>query len=90
MNSLGREVAVGLNTFHVQGYPQKPVHQYDISITGTGPDGNNLRRIVIMKVWNSKAVQTKLAHPSWLFDGNKLAWYVFFPSPSPSRAITDS
>lgn len=68
-NTLGREVAVGLNTFHVVGFPSKKVHQYDVTISGSG----DIKRMVIMKVWKSKAVQSGLDQ-SWLFDGNKLAW----------------
>jgi eukaryotic translation initiation factor 2C len=82
---LGKEITVGLNTFHVLQFPQKPVQQYDISIVGTGKDGNNLKRMVIMKVWNSKSVQDKIDQ-SWLFDGNKLAWWV--PSSSFSFVMT--
>jgi eukaryotic translation initiation factor 2C len=73
--TLGKEVTIGLNTYHVVQYPQKPVNQFDVSIIGTGPDANNLRRTVIMKVWNSKPVQDRIDQ-SWIYDGNKLAWYV--------------
>jgi eukaryotic translation initiation factor 2C len=69
MNKLGRDVAIGLNTFHVLQFPQKPVYQYDITIMGNSAD----KRMVVMKVWNSKAVKAKLDQ-SWIFDGNKLAW----------------
>jgi eukaryotic translation initiation factor 2C len=71
--SLGREVAIRLNTFHVLEFPSKPVHQYDITITSAGNNKGDVPRMVILKVWKSKAVQEKLDR-GWVYDGNKLAW----------------
>ena len=69
MNKLGKECNVGLNTYHVLQFPKKPVYQYDVQIIGDSAD----KRMVINKVWRSKTVKSKL-DPSWIFDGNKLAW----------------
>jgi eukaryotic translation initiation factor 2C len=69
MNKLGKECTIGLNTYHVLKFPQKPVFQYDISLIGDSAD----KRMVVAKVWGSKTVKSKL-DPSWIFDGNKLAW----------------
>lgn len=71
LNSLGREVLIGLNTFHVQQYPVKPVHQWDITVNQEAP--GDVKSMMKLKVWRSKTVQQGL-DPSWLYDGNKLAW----------------
>lgn len=72
-NTLGREAEINLNTFEVLGVPTKPVYQYDITMV----DGHNKqpdKRMLINKIWKSKAVQSGLGAGNWLFDGNKLAW----------------
>lgn len=69
MNNLGKECKIGLNTFHVTHFPTKPVYQYDVQFFGNSCD----KRMVIKKVWNSKTIKSKL-DPSWIHDGNKLAW----------------
>ncbi|KAE9972193.1 hypothetical protein BLS_004152 [Venturia inaequalis] len=69
LNNLGKECNIGLNTYHVTQFPNKPVYQYDVQVHGNSSD----KRIVIDKVWNSKTIKSKL-DPSWIFDGNKLAW----------------
>jgi eukaryotic translation initiation factor 2C len=33
------------------------------------------RRALVKKVWHSQAVKNAIG-PSWIFDGNRLAWYV--------------
>lgn len=69
LNNLGKECNIGLNTYHVTQFPNKPVYQYDVQMHGNSCD----KRMVINKVWNSKTIKSKL-DPSWIFDGNKLAW----------------
>lgn len=69
LNNLGKECNIGLNTYHVTQFPNKPVYQYDVTVIGNSCD----KRMVINKVWNSKTIKSKL-DPSWIFDGNKLAW----------------
>ena len=71
-NTLGREVQVNLNTFDILSPPSKPVQQYDITIVR---DVGTPTRLIQMKVWKSKTLQQALGQGSWLFDGNKLAWY---------------
>ncbi|TID14019.1 Piwi-domain-containing protein [Venturia nashicola] len=71
LNNLGKECNIGLNTYHVTQFPIKPVYQYDVQIIGGAVD--SLKRMVIGKVWHSKTIKSKL-DPSWIFDGNKLAW----------------
>jgi eukaryotic translation initiation factor 2C len=73
--SLGQEIVVRLNTFHVNQFPQKPVHQYDITINYKKPTSDGPKRGVLVKVWNSKTVQNRVGK-GWLWDGNKAAWYV--------------
>lgn len=66
---LGREINIGLNTFAVN-VPQTKVAQYQVLI-GSGAE----KRGLIMKAWESKAVQSQLPMPhAWIFDGNTLAW----------------
>jgi hypothetical protein len=72
-NTLGREITLNLNTFDIISPPTKNVQQYDITIVS---DKGAPTRVVQMKVWKSKAVQQALGKGSWLFDSNKLAWYV--------------
>jgi eukaryotic translation initiation factor 2C len=67
-SKLGQAIKVGLNTFHVENFPDKPVYQYDVSI-GKGDE----KRGAIAKVWESKAVQAAVGK-SAIFDGNKLMW----------------
>ena len=74
-NKLGKEVNIGLNTFHVLSYPTRPVHQYDIDMVPKVKT-QDIKRLLIAKIWKSKAVQAKLGTGNWIFDGNKLAWYV--------------
>jgi eukaryotic translation initiation factor 2C len=56
----------------VINYPTKPVYMYDVAV-GKGDE----KRGTIKAMWESKAVQKELG-PGWIFDGNKLAWYVIF------------
>lgn len=67
-SKMGQAIKVGLNTFHVEQFPNIPVYQYDVMI-GNGTE----KRGMISKVWNSKAVQKEMGDGA-IFDGNKLAW----------------
>ncbi|KAK8222085.1 Protein argonaute [Zalaria obscura] len=67
-SSLGREINMGLNTFHVERLPEKKVVQYDVLI-GNGAEARGL----IMNLWESRAVQQAIGR-GFVFDGNKLAW----------------
>ncbi|KAF2144567.1 uncharacterized protein K452DRAFT_266507 [Aplosporella prunicola CBS 121167] len=68
LNTQGREVVIGLNTFNVVAIPSKPIYQYDV-IIGSGSE----KRGLIKAVWNSKTLQNQLGQ-NWIFDGNKIAW----------------
>lgn len=72
-NNLGREINLTLNTFNVLQAPNTIVHQYDVA-WGAGTDSS--KRVLIKKIWNSKAVKAALGEPQnlWIYDGNKLAW----------------
>lgn len=72
-NSQGRETIVQLNTFNVLSYPTKKVYQYDVTIFQAGKPVDEKKRTFIKKIWQSKAVQSKIGK-GWLYDGNKLAW----------------
>ncbi|KAF2838610.1 Piwi-domain-containing protein [Patellaria atrata CBS 101060] len=69
LNTKGREILVKLNTFTVNRFATKPVHQYDVLI-GNG----NEKRQLIKKIWNSRTLQAELGDHGWIFDGNKIAW----------------
>lgn len=68
-SKMGQAIKIGLNTFHVESFPNMPIYQYDVMI-GNGVE----KRGVIWKVWNSRAVQKELGGEGTIFDGNKLAW----------------
>ncbi|KAK7193057.1 hypothetical protein DPSP01_007599 [Paraphaeosphaeria sporulosa] len=72
-NTIGKPVNVTLNTFNVDKFPTQIVYQYDIS-WGTGTDAS--KRVLVKKIWRSKAVKDALGEPQnlWIYDGNKLAW----------------
>ncbi|KAI5361410.1 Putative PAZ domain, Piwi domain, ribonuclease H-like superfamily, argonaute, linker 1 [Septoria linicola] len=68
LSKLGQPTKVGLNTYHVESFPNIAVYQYDVMI------GNGIeKRGLIDKVWNSKAVKAEMGNFT-VFDGNKLAW----------------
>ncbi|SMR63616.1 unnamed protein product [Zymoseptoria tritici ST99CH_3D1] len=67
-SKLGQAIKVGLNTFYVEAFPDKPVYQFDVTI-GKGDE----KRGAIAVVWKSKAVQAAVG-PKAIFDGNKLMW----------------
>ncbi|KAI9845055.1 MAG: hypothetical protein M1838_001912 [Thelocarpon superellum] len=66
--TLGREVAIKLNSYSILKYPDKTIYQYDVQIGGLSE-----RRALIKKVWSSKTVAGQTGK-SWIFDGNKIAW----------------
>ena len=66
-STLGQSIKIGLNAFNVEQFPTKDVYQFDVHI-GSGTETRGL----IMKVWESRAVQDALG-PGFIFDGNKLA-----------------
>jgi len=69
-STLGRDIAVSLNTFNVTQYPNKPVQQFAVLI-GSGQE----KKPLVMKLWRSKAVQDALpTQNSWIFDGDKIAY----------------
>ncbi|KAI9738223.1 MAG: hypothetical protein M1834_008721 [Cirrosporium novae-zelandiae] len=70
-NTTGKEVAMNINSYGVASYPTQTIYQYDVLI-GSGVE----KRVVIQKVWGSKQMKKVLNHPSWIFDGNRLAWSV--------------
>ncbi|KAF2008199.1 eukaryotic translation initiation factor 2C 2 [Amniculicola lignicola CBS 123094] len=72
-NNFGREISLTLNTYNVLQSPSTPVHQYDVA---WGQSTDATKRILIKKIWNSKAVKSALGEPLnlWIYDGNKLAW----------------
>ena len=79
-----------LNTFNVIQSPNRVVHQYDVSTVALwkafgilrhvqvawGSNTDATKRVLVKKIWNSKAVKTALDEPKslWIYDGNKLAW----------------
>lgn len=67
-SKLGVAIKVGLNSFHVETFPDIPIYQYDVQI-GSGVE----KRGAIRAVWESKAVQKEVGANS-VFDGNKLMW----------------
>ncbi len=67
-SKLGNAIKVGLNTFHVESLPGKPVYQFDVLI-GSGTE----KRGLIKKLWASKSLKEALGQ-GFIFDGNKLAW----------------
>lgn len=67
-SKLGVAIKVGLNSFHVESFPDMPIYQYDVQI-GSGKE----KRGAIRAVWESKAVQKEVGAMS-IFDGNKLMW----------------
>ncbi|KXT16422.1 hypothetical protein AC579_5117 [Pseudocercospora musae] len=67
-SKMGQACKVGLNTFHVEKFPNIPIYQFDVQI-GSGVE----KRGVVNAVWNSKKVQAELGAGA-IFDGNKLAW----------------
>ncbi|KAF2129769.1 eukaryotic translation initiation factor 2C 2 [Dothidotthia symphoricarpi CBS 119687] len=72
-NIYGKECAITLNTFNVAKAPSTVVHQYDIA---WGGETDPTKRVLIKKIWYSKAVKAALGEPKnlWVYDGNKLAW----------------
>lgn len=74
LNTYGRECGITLNTFNIKAVPDKIVHQYDVSFTGDAKDYT--KRVLLKKIWKSKAVKEAVGEPSnlWVWDGNKLAW----------------
>jgi eukaryotic translation initiation factor 2C len=67
-SKLGVPAKVGLNVYHVEQFPNIPVHQYDVMI-GNGAE----KRGLIKKVWESQAVRKEMDQFT-IYDGNKLAW----------------
>jgi eukaryotic translation initiation factor 2C len=41
-----------------------------------GSNTDATKRVLVKKIWHSKAVKTALGEPEnlWIYDGNKLAW----------------
>jgi eukaryotic translation initiation factor 2C len=72
-NNLGTEAVVTLNTFNVVQAPNRVVYQYDVT---WGKETDATKRILVKKIWNSKACKEALGEPDnlWIYDGNKLAW----------------
>lgn len=86
-NTTGKEILVSVNSYPIVQYPNKTIYQYDVSfsfnivsnldvltscfkvLVGNGAE----KRVVVDKVWKSKARKEKLKG-SWIFDGSKLAW----------------
>lgn len=68
LSKLGTPAKVGINTYHVDAFPNLTIYQFDVDV-GSGVEN----RGAIMKVWESKAVQAEMG-ASAIFDGNKLAW----------------
>nr|POE48842.1 protein argonaute [Quercus suber] len=68
-STLGVPVKVALNTFVVESLPTPVVYQFDVMV-GSGAE----KRGLILKCWNSRAVQQALGSAKFIFDGNKLAW----------------
>ncbi|PIA98245.1 Protein argonaute [Cercospora beticola] len=67
-SKLGQATKIGLNTYHVESFPNIVVYQYEVMI-GKGEE----KRGAIEKVWNSKPVQAEMGGFT-IFDGNRLAW----------------
>ncbi|KAI9680849.1 MAG: hypothetical protein M1817_004289 [Caeruleum heppii] len=66
--TVGKACTVKINSYDILQYPTQTVYQYDIQI------GNGIeKRGLVKKVWGSQAVK-KATGPSWIFDGNKIAW----------------
>lgn len=75
-NTFGKEALITLNTFNVLKAPNTVVYQYDLHFTGDATDYT--KRVVLKKIFHSRAVKSALGEPAnlWVWDGNKLAWYV--------------
>jgi|TARA_R110002003_G_scaffold1113_3_gene22414 eukaryotic translation initiation factor 2C len=75
-NSFGREVSITLNTFNVASVPDSIVFQYDVNFTGDAKPADYTKRVLLKKIWQSRAVKAALGEPNnlWIWDGNKLAW----------------
>ncbi len=93
-NTTGKAITIRINQFKVNAWPSKDIHQYDASYhpqvsllkwyaytwqinIGNGAE----KKGKIIAVWKSRTVQNKLhaaVNGPWLWDGNKLAWYVFW------------
>jgi len=73
-NTFGKECGITLNTFNIVKTPDTIVHQYDVHFTGDAKDYT--KRVLLKKIWRSKAVKAALGEPVnlWVWDGNKLAW----------------
>ncbi|KAI9759848.1 MAG: Histone chaperone asf1 [Chaenotheca gracillima] len=69
LNTSGKELSVKINSWPITKYPEKPVYQYDVLI-GSGTE----KRALLKKVWNSQFLKQLLGGPSWIFDGNRIAW----------------
>ncbi|KAF2815524.1 Piwi-domain-containing protein [Mytilinidion resinicola] len=91
-STLGREIAVTLNTYNLFGMPTKTAYQYDITIVSQNPAKGTTatdppKRGLVKKIWESKAVKQELGDGHmWLHDGNKLAWSSF-KLPRPEHRI---
>lgn len=92
-NTAGKQIQIRVNQFKVTQWPGKDIYQYDVSyqllitfdsipiftftqiLIGNGAE----KRGLVKRVWESRTVQRKLQEASkhWLWDGNKIAWYVF-------------
>ncbi|KAF2031818.1 Piwi-domain-containing protein [Setomelanomma holmii] len=75
-NTYGKEVSITLNTFNVAKVPNTVVYQYDINFTGDAQPTDYTKRVLLKKIWGSRAVKAALGEPDslWVWDGNKLAW----------------
>ena len=88
-NNQGKAIRIMLNTFNVDKFPSQFVYQYDVSIyfspyasyclsvqVSWGQGTDETKRVLLRKIWNSKAVKEALGEPAnlWVYDGNKLAW----------------
>jgi eukaryotic translation initiation factor 2C len=88
-NTFGKEALITLNTFNVVKAPNTVVYQYDLHFTGDATDYT--KRVVLKKIFHSKAVKAALGEPAnlWVWDGNKLAWYVI-PSLSALEQLANN
>lgn len=75
-NSQGSACQVTLNTFNVLKSPNTIVHQYDVLFSGDASPSDYTKRVLLKKIWHSKAVKSALGEPAnlWIWDTNKLAW----------------
>ena len=81
----GRPCKISINSYMVEQWPNKDVHQYDVRyifseraphadmrkvLVGSGAE----KRALVKVIWNTNAVKQAVG-ASFIFDGNRIGWY---------------